>query len=432
MLTENFWLVLWSNGIYYFTLTVGEFLYAPISDARKNFLARFLSCIAASAVITVVVTRFDQWQMDTFHNNAIISSYALSIAALISLWVCYRSNILRMLYSAVAGFMLMQIYMQPAKIVQNLTGLPGSSPIISLVKIASCLIVYSLLYLLFIRHIADNAKYSPSPSQVIILWVFAVVVLWATYLESIVLEYDTTAYVMLCLGETLLCFIVLYNHYVDYLVYERDTRRAVELELERAGNKQFESYRHVIDVMNVKCHDLKHQIRELGGKNSLTPEVINELNKTAELYDSYVKTGNETIDTVLTEKSLRCEALGIQMTWMLDGGGLSYMTPYDINALFGNALDNAIQCEEKISEDKRYIAISCKRMPGLIHISITNYIERPPVMDQEGLPVTEGDKDYHGFGMRSMRQIAEKYGGNLRVTVTPNTFALGILLPYQK
>lgn len=428
---KDFWLILWSNGIYYFTLTVGIFLYAPIADARKNFLTRFMGCIAIASIITIIVTLFDQWQLDTFQNNAIISSYALSITAIISLWLCFRSSVTRMLYSAVAGFMLAQIYMQPAKILQNLTNISGVSPIISCTKIASCLILYALLYLLFIRHIADNANYKPAVRQVVILLVFAVVVLLSTLLESIVLASDAMAYVLLCLGETLLCFVVLYNHYVDYLVFERETRRAVELELERAEIRQFENYRQLIDVLNIKCHDLKHQIRELGGRNSLSPEIIDELNKTAELYDSYVKTGNDTIDTVLTEKSLRCEALGIQMTWMLDGEGLSYMTPYDINALFGNALDNAIQCEGKISEDKRYVAIACKRMPGLIHISITNYIEEAPLMDLDGLPMTAGDKYYHGFGMKSMRQITEKYGGHLRVTVAKNTFSLGILLPYH-
>lgn len=328
--------------------------------------------------------------------------------------------------------MLTQIYMQPAKILQNLTNISGISPIISATKIASCLILYAFLYLLFIRHIADNADYNPSVGQVVILLIFANVVQLSTLLEAIVLAHDTAAYVSLCLGETLLCFVVLYDHYIDYVVFERETQRAIELELERVGNRQFENYRQIIDVLNVKCHDMKHQIRELGGRNSLPSEVINELNKTAELYDSYVKTGNSTIDTVLTEKSLLCEASGIQMTWMLDGEGLSYMAPYDINALFGNALDNAIQCEEKISEDKRYVAIACKRMPGLIHIHITNYIEETPSMDLDGLPVTAGDKYYHGFGMKSMRQIAEKYGGHLRVTVTQNTFSLGILLPYRK
>lgn len=429
---ENFWLTLLSNAIYCFSLMSGQFLYSPIADARKKYLWRLLGCIFVNAVVIVAVTLFDQWQLDHFNNNPLISSYVLTIIAIASVCVCYKSGGTRTVYSVVAGLMLMQIYMQPAKILQNFTNVIGVNPLISAMKIASWLIFYSLLYLFFIRRIANDSEFRPTVRQVITLSIFAFVVLYSTMLESVVFAADKTYYVMLCIGETILCIVVLYMHYSAYLGYQKEKQKAVELELERQANKQFEKYEQIIDVLNVKCHDLKHQIREIGGKNSLSPEVIEELNKTAELYDSFVKTGNATIDTVLTEKSLRCEASGIQMTCMLDGSGLSYMSPYDINALFGNALDNAIQCEEKVDVANRYVSITCKPMQDMIHIHIMNYVETAPNIGGDGLPVTTGDKNYHGFGMKSMKQTVEKYGGSLRVTVEGNTFSLDILLPYRK
>lgn len=49
---------------------------------------------------------------------------------------------------------------------------------------------------------------------------------------------------------------------------------------------------------------------------------------------------------------------------------------------------------------------------------------------EDGFPVTtKGSADYHGFGVRSMAQTAEKYGGNVSVTAKGGVFALNIVIP---
>ena len=48
----------------------------------------------------------------------------------------------------------------------------------------------------------------------------------------------------------------------------------------------------------------------------------------------------------------------------------------------------------------------------------------------DGLPVTtKSNRQYHGFGMKSMRHLATKYGGSLVTSVKDHVFSLQILLP---
>ena len=48
---------------------------------------------------------------------------------------------------------------------------------------------------------------------------------------------------------------------------------------------------------------------------------------------------------------------------------------------------------------------------------------------RDGLPVTtKGDEDYHGFGMLSMKTVAEQYGGGLSVRAEDGAFILDIVL----
>lgn len=46
----------------------------------------------------------------------------------------------------------------------------------------------------------------------------------------------------------------------------------------------------------------------------------------------------------------------------------------------------------------------------------------------DGLPVTtKEDTNSHGFGMRSLRMIVKKYGGELTTSVTDDIFHLSII-----
>jgi hypothetical protein len=52
---------------------------------------------------------------------------------------------------------------------------------------------------------------------------------------------------------------------------------------------------------------------------------------------------------------------------------------------------------------------------------------------QNELPQTiKEDTACHGFGMRSMRLIAEKYGGYLAVGAEDNVFRLDIVIPIPR
>ena len=49
------------------------------------------------------------------------------------------------------------------------------------------------------------------------------------------------------------------------------------------------------------------------------------------------KTGNKVLDTILTAKSIECQSKKIQMNCIADGKILSFMDPFDISILIGNA-----------------------------------------------------------------------------------------------
>lgn len=200
------------------------------------------------------------------------------------------------------------------------------------------------------------------------------------------------------------------------------------LQMER---EQYRTAKENIELIDLKCHDLKHQISALRTIESEQKrnDYLDRIERAVMIYDSVAKTGNEALDVVLTEKSLICEKNSIKFTYMVDSDKLSFMDTIDVCTLFGNALDNAIESVLGVRDpEKRIVSFSVRSNGKLLRIRMENYFEGT-VIFRGGLPVSSKGGGMHGFGMRSMRLIAEKYGGVLSVLCEKNSFILNIIIP---
>ncbi|MDO4284849.1 MAG: GHKL domain-containing protein [Eubacteriales bacterium] len=198
---------------------------------------------------------------------------------------------------------------------------------------------------------------------------------------------------------------------------------------------QYENYKNSAEsvaLVNQKYHDLKHQIAYL--RNVVDTEeknaYLDQMEQEIRSYEAQNKTGNKVLDTILTTKSLQCQRQGISLTCVADGKEIGFMNPMDISALFGNALDNAIESVKKISDpEKRLIHLSVSKQKNFVRIRVENCFEGE-IRFENGIPVTsKKDKAFHGFGTRSIRRIAEKYGGSMTIDTRGDWFELRVLLP---
>ena len=114
---------------------------------------------------------------------------------------------------------------------------------------------------------------------------------------------------------------------------------------------------------------------------------------------------------------------------MADGAKLDFLKPTDLSILIGNALDNAIESVEKISDpDKRLIHVSVNRQKCFLRIRVENCYEGD-IRFVGGLPSTRKDARYHGYGMKSIRSVVEKYNGSMTVKAEDGWFELRLLFP---
>ena len=198
---------------------------------------------------------------------------------------------------------------------------------------------------------------------------------------------------------------------------------------------QYKQSRESIELINYKYHDLKHQIAVLRSEEDpkKREEFLNRMEEEIRQYEAQNKTGNKVLDTVLTTKSLYCAKHGITFTCVADGTLLDFMDVMDICSIFGNALDNAIECEVKIPEkEKRLIHVTVSKQKQFLILRFENYCEET-LQYQEGTPVTtKKEKEFHGYGLKNIQYTVNKYEGAVSVNLEDNWFELKVLIPIMQ
>ncbi len=240
--------------------------------------------------------------------------------------------------------------------------------------------------------------------------------------EFLVLRQSGNVFSVICCGIVLL------------LASKTIESRALEQEVAylqyaiRQGQWQYEMSKDTIELINIKCHDIKYKLAALAG-GPMGPEAWQDLEKSINIYDMKVETGNKLLDVLLTEKSLYCEQNGIRFSCLVDGEKLSFLEDGDRYCLFGNIVDNALEAVRAVEErQKRVVNLIVRAQGDMVTIQADNYYQGDLTF-RDGLPLTtKADASSHGFGMRSIRMLVQKYGGAMTASARDGVFHLNILL----
>lgn len=299
-----------------------------------------------------------------------------------------------------------------------------------LLKILFSVAVNVAIGLTLARWMPEKGQYQIGPRQMVSAWVFCIM----SENLFIYAKVDPGA----ALFNIVLQFYCITLLYLQSALFKKSSMRK-ELEtiqlLWHQQKGQYQLSKETVELLNHKCHDLKHQVQAIRAvKDEKERETyLEKIEKSVQIYSAIVRTGNEILDTILTEKSLICENSGIHINCVADGSLLAFMNPVDLYTLFGNALDNAIEAVRKLeSKEKRVIDIMLYERQSFLMLQIVNPM-CGEVKFEDGLPLTTKAKNgYHGYGMKSMLHTIQKYEGHLTTEVKNGCFYFNVMLPLER
>lgn len=417
-------------------LLLGELIFARYFERRDRFLLRILLSATAQVVISItlffLVRLSDAW----FIQNTLYYFLQFIVSALF-LKLLFDENILDLVPCAVAGYMTEHTATQVFELLfgrmRNGIESAGIGRFVTyvLVQITVFIAISALIWLFFAKNATEVTGSKELKRNLLALSVITLSVI--LFLSSARDQYAGESYSLMVITRLLSIFSCVTLLYIRYDIMEKTQLENERTELSRIvtlERKQFEQNRETIELINIKCHDMRHKIEAWEKKGlAVDAQEIAEMKELIGIYDSAIKTGNDTLDVILTERSLYCEKEEIRLSCIADGEKLDFMSTGDICALFGNAIENAIEAVSKLPDPKdRIISFQVRESRGMVVVTVDNYYAGELTVE-DGLPrSTKGDELNHGFGMKSIRNVAEKYGGEVSVLVD-DMFHLTVLLP---
>lgn len=413
-------------------------LFARRFERRDFFLVRIILTLLEGMVVCYLLAIW-YTEADSLLVRVLCYS-AITVSNFTALMFCWRDDIEEMLLAFCSGMAAYQFTNKLYPLLQNLRGIndretlallhPGDASISNLdwtLFFGFHLLSIVVLALLFTpkNRLVHNRR---TTRNVIILSIATITLVNILICISRVYE-----------GESPMLNIVTKILYVGFSFTilticagifsqsKQEEQIGVLHQLWRQDRAQFESVKANMDVINMKCHDLKHILDRIEDK--LTGEEAASLREAIQFYDANIKTGNEVLDVVLCEKAMTCQKSGISFSCMADGEKLDFLTPVQTYTLFGNIIDNAVEAVKPLPLEERVISLSCWEEKDSLVVEESNYFSGRLELDH-GLPATsKGDSSRHGFGTKSIQYIAAQYGGTMDIKVVDNMFFLTVRFP---
>lgn len=221
-----------------------------------------------------------------------------------------------------------------------------------------------------------------------------------------------------CIGGSVLLFI---SDIMVFAVYENMQRKSEEImkvNMERQREDINRDYYAVLDKQNENMHIMVHDIKNHLGviesiaDNDKVTAYIGELcSNIGKYYAVSQLTGNKMLDIIIGKYTALCSKNGLDFNAKALTSNLSFVHDSDISAMVGNLLDNAFEAAKQAENGK--IEFSLYTIDGKsCVVSVINTALTAPKCENETFVSAKPDAQSHGYGIKSIKKTAEKYGGS--------------------
>ncbi|MGN0317233.1 MAG: sensor histidine kinase [Lachnospira sp.] len=199
-------------------------------------------------------------------------------------------------------------------------------------------------------------------------------------------------------------------------------------------NKQIEELVNAENELKKIKHDINAHLQVLKGIICADYNTYDELKECHNRLQSYlnssigelgnyldeISTGNEILDIVLRTRKKECKNRGIELFPTILGEIKNQIDDVDFVSLLVNLLDNAIEANEKISDNNIYkyieLAIDLTQDKTVIRVTNTALVSSDTHFRNDWSTDKE-DKANHGYGTKIIKDIVNKYDGTIEYEI---------------
>lgn len=413
---------------YFIEVLAAELLFLHVYKRRRYFFARLLLAFVAGAFVS---SRISLSGAEGPFSRFFILLLVIAVSVLFMMF-CFEGNVFSIVSSCMAGVATQHIANKLVAIVMIIPMISSICEINVGYRIFTEIIVCALVYAAAFASL--DKDYVPKKSSIRLNVISISIILICIGVNRLVkTDGAEPSYVIATSVYAIICciFALGIQFYLGKWQQEK-TESLVVRELLSASEKQYEQWKAMVELNSIKVHDLKHMLHRIENyvdKYNIDIPDLSPMRESIDGFSPLVKTGNEVIDVLLRNMDRLCRQQGVRLNCVSYTDSLGRFDSMSLYFLFANAIDNARAGAAMVAdEDKRLADVSLKQFGDSVIIHVWNYFEGEITFSDE-LPVSENAEEGHGFGLKSIKMIVDKFGGAMKAHTESDVFHLNIILP---
>lgn len=206
--------------------------------------------------------------------------------------------------------------------------------------------------------------------------------------------------------------------------------KLVEYQTEQS-EKHLNEVRSIHKEMRGYKHDFHHHLQTLkgqleAGEVDRALAYIEQLDNQLMNVDTLLKTGNVSLDAILSAKIAQAKAENIAVTVKANAPDALTISDLELSIIIGNLLDNAIEACRTVTGE-RFIRIFISMKGTMLYFSMLNAAGAKK--KKTGSLFATHKDGVHGFGLRRAEAILEEHGGWVKYNSEDGAFTSEFLVP---
>lgn len=206
--------------------------------------------------------------------------------------------------------------------------------------------------------------------------------------------------------------------------------KLVEYQTEQS-EKHLNEVRSIHKEMRGYKHDFHHHLQALkgqleAGEVDRALAYIEQLDNQLMNVDTLLKTGNVSLDAILSAKIAQAKAENIAVTVKANVPDALTISDLELSIIIGNLLDNAIEACLTVTGE-RFIRIFISMKGTMLYFSMLNAAGAKK--KKTGSLFATHKDGVHGFGLRRAEAILEEHGGWVKYNSEDGAFTSEFLVP---
>lgn len=367
-----------------------------------------------------------QFSFNLFH-LPVVNLISFFLCNYLIAMLCFKTTLKQCFFHAIllVGLMLttelIVMYAYSAITKTNLLEYDNNPISILLQTLTTKALYFLVVYILSQIGVKKERAETKSDNLLLFYPIASIIIIYSFHMILLNLEIDETIYVLFAVIAFVLLFsnvFVFFIHEQTKVTLEQNAEYRLELQKNEINQEYFKELERQYDLSSLLLHDMKKHFNVIIGlaKENDNDRIMDYLSSICDGYEVYSirkYSNNKLINVILSRYFNLCQESDIDFSTDIRNVDFSFMSESDLTALLNNLLENAY--ESACTSSSRFLHLSIdEKQERFILIQSSNSCDVAPQKKNNYFLTSKTDKKHHGYGLKSIQRIVNRYEGYLR------------------